>query len=77
MSKNPSNKSDFVCIHKAGEIEANIIKGHLESEGIPVLLQFESAGRVYGFTAGVLAETSILVPREFAEEARKVIENSL
>jgi hypothetical protein len=67
-------KTDFVVICTSfGEIEANILKSHLESEGIPVLLKYESAGRVYGITVNGLGEVKILVPTEFAEEAKQII----
>ena len=33
-----------------GELQASVIKSHLESEGIPVFLEYESAGRVFGLT---------------------------
>jgi hypothetical protein len=49
--------SDFVVICKVqGELAANVLKSHLESEGIPVLLKWESAGRVYGLTVDGLGE---------------------
>ena len=67
--------SDFVVICKTqGELAASVLKSHLESEGIPVLLQWESAGRVYGLTVNGLGQVSILVPRELADEARLIIE---
>jgi len=56
-----------------GEIEANVIKSHLESEGIPVMLQYESAGRVFGLTVDGLGEIRILVTQEFVEEAKDII----
>ena len=68
-------KSNFVVISTVqGELVANVIKSHLESEGISVLLEYESAGRVYGLTVDGLAEVRILVPQELAEEARQIIE---
>jgi hypothetical protein len=45
----------------------------LESEGIPVLLKYESAGIVYGLTIDGIGEVRILVPEEFAEEAKIII----
>ena len=67
--------SDFVVICKVqGELAANVLKSHLESEGIPVLLKWESAGRVYGLTVDGLGQVSILVPQELADEARQIIE---
>ena len=68
-------KSNFVVISTVqGELIANVIKSHLESEGIPVLLEYESAGRVHGLTVDGLAQVRILVPQERAEEARQIIE---
>jgi hypothetical protein len=67
--------SSLVVITKVfGEIKANVLKSHLESEGIPVILKYESLGRVYGITVDGLGEVSILVPQEWVEEARNIIE---
>lgn len=69
-----AKRQDFVVVHIAqGELIASVIKSHLESEGIPVLLQYESAGRVLGLTVDGLGAVKILVPQEFAEEARHII----
>lgn len=57
-----------------GELAANVLKSHLESEGIPVVLEYESAGRIYGLAVNGLGAVRILVPRELAEEARHIIE---
>ena len=68
------SKSDLVVIDTVqGEVTANIIKSHLESEGIPVLLKWESVGRVYGLTVDGLGQISILVPQELAEESKRII----
>lgn len=56
-----------------GELPASIMKAHLESEGIPVLLEYESAGRVFGLTVDGLGEVRVLVPRELFEEAKRII----
>ncbi|MFC2034671.1 putative signal transducing protein [Chloroflexota bacterium] len=56
-----------------GKLAAQIIKSHLESEGIPVLLKYESAGIIYGLTIDGLGEVRILVPQEFAEDAQELI----
>ncbi len=70
-----AEKSDFVVIKIVqGETSANIIKAHLESEGIPVYLKYESAGIIYGIIADGIGEVKILVPKECAEEARQIIE---
>ncbi len=68
-------KQEFVTVEVVnGEIKAGILKSHLESEGIPVYLQYESTGRVYGITIDGLGEIKIKVPSKFADEARQIIQ---
>jgi hypothetical protein len=55
-------------------MKAQLIKGRLEAAGIPVLLDYESVGRVMGITVDGLGEVRILVPHDRAEEARELIE---
>ena len=70
-----TRKSDFVVVSTVqGELQASVLKSHLESEGIPVLLKYESAGKVFGLTVDGLGEVRILVPQELADQARRVIE---
>ena len=57
----------------AGLMQAEIIKGRLESAGIPVMLDYESLGRVMGITVDGLGEVRILVPNERADEARELL----
>jgi hypothetical protein len=57
----------------AGLMQAEIIKGRLESAGIPVMLDYESVGRVMGITVDGLGEVRILVPNERADEARELL----
>jgi len=64
-----------VVCRTQGEARAAIIKGRLESEGIPALLQYESAGIVYGLTFDGLGEVRVLVPVGLEEEARRLIES--
>jgi hypothetical protein len=57
-----------------GRLEAEILRGMLEAAGIPVSLSHESAGTVYGFGVGPMAEVEILVPRAHAGEARRLLD---
>lgn len=69
-----SSMSEFVVVCTVqGEPTAHIIKSHLESEGIPAYLKKESVGLVYGLTVDGLGQVSILVPRELAEDAKRII----
>ena len=68
-----SAKKQLVTICTARQIEAQIIKGRLESEGIPALLSYESAGLVYGLTTNGLGEVKIMVPQHLIEEAKEIL----
>lgn len=64
----------FITVYTAsGEPEAHIIKGRLETEGIPVLLRYESAGRVIGITIDGLGEIQVQVPENMAGKAGKIL----
>ena len=54
-------------------MEAEIIKGKLKSEGIPVLLKKEAIGRIYGITTDGLGEVKVLVPKDLVEKAREIL----
>jgi len=68
-----SARESLVTVRTAKYMEAQIIKGRLESEGIPVLLSYESAGLVYGLTIDGLGEVKIMVPKRLAEEAKEIL----
>jgi len=66
--------SGFVTIKTLqGELIAHVMKTHLESAGIPVLLQYESVSQVYGILIDGLGEVHILVPQALAEEAKQIL----
>jgi len=68
-----SAKDQFVTVRTARQVEARVIQGRLESEGIPVLLSYESAGLVYGLTVDGLGEVKIMVPGRLATRARDIL----
>ncbi len=70
------NSCEMTTVYRAAELEAEVVKGLLESAGIPVFLKYESLGRVYGITVDGLGEVQVMVPREHADEARVIIEGS-
>ena len=59
----------------SGQLEAQVIKSKLECEGIPVVLKYDSAGLVFGFTIDGLGEVNILVPKHLAQEAKELVGN--
>lgn len=59
----------------ANEMEAQVIKSFLESNGIPVMLKHEAISSVIGFSAGPLAEVTVLVPEPLAGKAIELLES--
>ncbi len=55
------------------EAEAQVIRGLLESHGIPCLLKSNAAPSVHVFTIDGMGEVRLMVWEEMAEEARKLI----
>jgi hypothetical protein len=72
MSEDQETKLEKVYT-ASGQLEAHVIKGKLESEGIPVLLQYES--QILGITVDGLGQVRIVVPEPLAEKAREIIAN--
>ena len=68
-----SARERLVTVCTARYMEAQVIKGRLESEGIPVLLSYESAGLVYGLTVDGWGEVKIMVPKALAKEAKEIL----
>ena len=58
-----------------GELQAEILRGLLEAQGIPVQLSQEGVARVYGLGVGPLAEVDILVPANKFQAAQEIIES--
>ncbi len=70
-------ETKLVTVYTAfGQWEAHVIKGKLESVGIPVLLSYESAGLVLGLTVDGLGQVRVMVPEDRVVEARQALEES-
>ncbi len=64
----------FVSVYLArGEAEAMIIKGLLDSSGIPCFLKSNAAPSVHVFLADGMGWVSVMVDESVAEEARNLI----
>ncbi|RLC70525.1 MAG: hypothetical protein DRI26_06940 [Chloroflexi bacterium] len=59
--------------HASGELEANLIKGLLEANGIPCILKSDAAFSVHAFTVDGMGKVVIAVLESVAEEARRII----
>lgn len=66
---------EYVVVYTSmGPLAAEVVKGRLESAGIPALLKYESVGRIYGLTLDGLGEVQVLVSKDREKEARALIE---
>lgn len=64
----------LVEVYRAsGELEAHVIKGLLESNGIRCILRSDAAFSVHAFTVDGMGEVTVSVLESVADEARKII----
>lgn len=68
------NDNKWDVVYEAnGMFQAELLRGLLEAQDIPVVLSQEGVGKVYSVTVGTLGLVQILVPvREF-ERARQIL----
>ena len=70
-----AKEAEMTTVYVAsGQPEAQIIKGRLESEGIPAILRYESAGIVYGLTIDGLGQVEVQVPLSLAQNAKEILQ---
>ena len=70
-----SKSEEMVAVYRAtGEAEAQIIKGLLESAGIPCLLKSNAAPSVHVLTVDGMGEFNVMVWESMEEKARGLIE---
>jgi hypothetical protein len=66
--------TEWNVIHRAsGMINAHIVAGRLEAEGIPTRLSYEAIGAIYPITIDGLGEVKLLVPADCVERARDIL----
>ncbi len=56
-----------------GMLRANVIRGLLESAGIPVMLRYEAAGPAIGLIIDGLGRVEVQVPADWEKEARDLL----
>jgi hypothetical protein len=66
-------KSKLVSVYSGNYLQAQIVKGRLESEGVPAMLRYEGAGLIYGITVDGLGEARVMVPEDLAAEAEAIV----
>jgi hypothetical protein len=60
-------------VHRCDQAEALVIKGLLESEGIPTLLKSRIAQSVHPFSVGDQGEIIVMVPAADAPRGRRIL----
>ncbi|MCW5876842.1 MAG: DUF2007 domain-containing protein [Anaerolineales bacterium] len=53
-------------------ILAEVLRGLLEAQNIPVMLSKEGASIAYGLNVGKFAEVEVFVPARHAEQAKQI-----
>ena len=56
-----------------GMMEAEIIKSKLENFEIPCMLKFEAVGRLLGITSDGLGKVQVMVPLDYLEKAKEIL----
>lgn len=68
---------ELICVQKCyGMDVAGIFKAKLEAMEIPVLLEYESAGKLFGLTLDGLGEVRLMVPKAYAAEAEALLSDA-
>ncbi|WP_083498577.1 putative signal transducing protein [Thermosulfidibacter takaii] len=60
----------------SGITEAQIVKGLLESQGIPVKLRYETAAALFGIRMNGIGKVEVMVPAEYKNAAQQILVNS-
>ncbi len=69
-----SGKMELVVVYTSnGPLGAEVVKGKLESAGIPAMLRSE-AQSVFALTVDGMGQVEVLVPKEREEEARELLQ---
>jgi hypothetical protein len=57
-----------------GMLSAQVVRGKLESAGIPVLLRYEAIGQIIGLTVDGLGRVEVQVPEQYASDAEDLLQ---
>jgi hypothetical protein len=58
----------------SGQLQAEMLRGLLEAQGITVWLNQEGAAHAYAVSVGTIGMVEILVPTSMVEKARQVLQ---
>ena len=57
-----------------GQLQAEILKGLMEAQGIKVWINPQGAAHAYAVTIGTLGAVELLVPTNSVDQARQILE---
>jgi hypothetical protein len=60
-----------------GMLPAEVVRGKLESAGIPSLLKYEAIGQIIGLTVDGLGRVEVQVPEEYVADANYLLEEEV
>lgn len=69
------NTKWVVAAKAAGELQAELLRGLMEAQGLSVYLAIEGAARAIGITVGSFGEVDIMVPESDLQAALKIIKS--
>ena len=75
--ENNNNETELVVVATvSGMMRAEILKSLLQDAGIQAILDYESAGVVFGITMDglKLSQVRILVQAQYAEQAKQILD---
>jgi hypothetical protein len=68
-------QEEWILVDKVqGQLQAELLKGLLEAQGITVWLNQEGAAHAYAVAVGTLGLVEILVPTSEVEQAHQVLD---
>jgi hypothetical protein len=70
-----SDNKWVVAARVAGELQAELLRGLLEAQGVSVYLAIEGAARAIGITVGSFGEVDIMVPADELQTALEIIDS--
>ena len=68
-----NEKQDLVCVFKGQPFEAEIVKGRLESEGIPAMIMNNSMSAIFSTYTVMAGPVSVLVNPQDEERAKQLL----
>ncbi len=69
----PASERGLVEVHRCDQAEALVVRGLLETEGIPTLLHSQIAQSVHPFSVGSQGEIVVMVPEAEASRSRLIL----